>query len=73
MGRLGGVVTIRAWVGDRSHSRRVGNEIGVGIVLREEWRSRSEPMLYSDKRVLTSSSVTIYFVLPTGCDARSLS
>jgi hypothetical protein len=30
-------------------------------------------MLYSHKRVLTSSTVKIAFVLPTGCDARSLS
>src|SRR5712671_1486045 len=58
-------------MGDRNHYHRVGNEIGLGLVLREAgWRLRSELILYSHKRALVSSSLKIAFVLPTGCDAR---
>jgi hypothetical protein len=74
-GSAGGIVTIGAWIRlDKSRSRPVGNDVGLDVVLRKPsgGRSRLEPMLYSHKRVSMSSSETIYFVLPAGCDARSL-
>jgi hypothetical protein len=72
-GSAGAIVTIGGWISWSRVTRALLETRSVGcIAAGTKWRSRSEPMLYSHKRVLRTSSVKIYVVLPVGCDARSL-